>query len=293
MTTPMTFLGLGAMGSALAAAALAAGRPSVVWNRTPDRARALGEHGATVARTVNEAITGGGPIIVCLLDHQSVHAVIDPVAASLSGRVLINLTTTTPNQARELAVWAVEHGITYLDGAIMAVPRMIGQPGAAILYSGSQAAFEENRELLGLWGHSDYFGTDPGMASLNDMAMLVGMYTMFAGFLQGAAMVGAEGVSATEFARRQTPFLAAMTGQLPALAATVDAEDYAGAGQQSLEFTEAALAALVTASVETGVNADVLRPVHDIVRRQITAGYGRQGTARIFEELRTSRNGRR
>ncbi|MET7400066.1 NAD(P)-binding domain-containing protein, partial [Dactylosporangium sp. NPDC005572] len=34
MTTSTTFLGLGAMGRALAAAALAAGRPAVVWNRT-------------------------------------------------------------------------------------------------------------------------------------------------------------------------------------------------------------------------------------------------------------------
>ncbi|MCK9904722.1 dehydrogenase [Parafrankia colletiae] len=289
MTTRTTFLGLGAMGSELAAAALDAGRPSVVWNRTPDRAAALGERGAIVARTVDRAITGDGPIILCLLDHQSVHAVIDPVATSLAGRIMINLTTTTPGQARELAAWATEHGVTYLNGAIMAVPEMIGRPGAVIFYSGAESAFEENRKLLDLWGQSDYFGTDPGMASLRDMAMLVGMYTMFAGFLHGAAMVGVEGVSATEFARRQTPFLAAMTGQLAGLAAAVDAEDYAGAGQQSLEFTEAALASLVTASLEAGVQVDVLRPVHDIVRRQIAAGHGRQGTARIFEELRNAR----
>ncbi|OHV47384.1 NAD(P)-binding domain-containing protein [Pseudofrankia sp. BMG5.36] len=289
MTTRTTFLGLGAMGSALAAAALDAGRPSVVWNRTPGRAGALGERGATIAETVEEAITGDGLIVVCLFDHQSVHAVVDPVAASLAGRTVINLTTTTPDQARELAAWATEHSITYLNGAIMAVPEMIRRPGAAIFYSGPEAAFEENRELLDLWGQSDYFGTDPGMASLRDLAMLVGMYTMFAGFLHGAAMVGVEGVSAAEFARRQTPFLAAMTGQLAGLAATVDAEDYAGAGQQSLEFTEAALASLVTASLDQGVNVEVLRPVLDIVRRQIAAGYGRQGTARIFEELRKAR----
>jgi 3-hydroxyisobutyrate dehydrogenase-like beta-hydroxyacid dehydrogenase len=286
MTTRTTFLGVGAMGGALAGAALDAGRPVVVWNRAPGRARALGERGATVAGTVEDAVTGDGVIVVCLLDHQSVRAVLDPLAAALAGRTVINLTTTTPNQARELARWAAEHGVVYLDGAIMAVPAMIGRPDAAIFCSGPEAAFEENRELLGLWARSEYFGTDPGLASLRDMAMLVGMYTMLAGFLHGAAMVGAEGVSAAEFARRQAPFLAAMTGQLAGFAAVVDARDYAGAGQQSLVFTEAALAALVTASVEVGVDVEVLRPVHDIVRRQIAAGYGRQGTARIVEELR-------
>lgn len=289
MTSRTTFLGLGAMGSALAAATLDAGRPSMVWNRTPSRARTLGERGATVAETVEEAISGDGVIVVCLFDHQSVRAVVDPVAANLAGRTMINLTTTTPNQARGLATWAAKHGVTYLDGAIMAVPATIGRPGTAIFYSGPEAAFDKNRELLDLWGQSDYLGIDPGIASLCDMAMLVGMYTMFTGFLHGAAMVGAEGVSAVEFARRQAPFLAAMTGQLVGLAATVDAKDYAGVGQQSLEFTEVALDSLVTASLDQGVSVEVLRPVLDIVRRQIAAGYGRQGTARIVEELRKSR----
>ena len=289
MTTSTTFLGLGAMGTALATAALDAGRPAVVWNRTPQRTHDLAARGAAVAATVAEAVAGDGVIVVCLFDHRSVHAVLDPVAAELSGRTVVNLTTTTPNESRELATWAAQHGVTYLDGAIMAVPETIGQPGAAILYSGSDAAFTRHRALLDLWGTSSFVGTDAGLAPLHDMAMLVGMYTMFAGFLHGAAMVGSEGVSATEFTARQAPFLAAMTGQLAGLAATVDAKDYTGAGQQSLRFTEAALAALLRATAEQGVNGEVLKPVHDIVTRQIAAGYGEHGTARIVEELRSAR----
>lgn len=291
MTIRTTYLGLGAMGGALAAAALDAGQPAVVWNRTPGRAqaRALHEQGATIAASVEAAIRGDGVIIVCLLDCSSVHAVLDPVTASLAGRTVINLTTTTPNQARHLAAWAVRHDITYLDGAIMAVPVMIGRPEAAVLYSGAEEAYTANRPLLDLWGRSDYYGTDAGMASLRDMAMLVGMYTMIAGFLHGAAMVGAHAVPAVSFADQQAPFLAAMTGRLAGYAATVDAADYAGPGQQSLHFTEAALDALVTASLEENVRVDVLRPVLDLVRRQIAAGHGQLGTARIVEELRETR----
>lgn len=289
MTTSTAFLGLGAMGSALATAALDAGRPVVGWNRTPHRAAPLGERGAEVADTIEQAVTGSRVIVVCLFDHASVHQALDPVIARLSGRTVINLTTTTPGQSRELAVWAAEHHATYLDGAILAVPEMIGGAGSAVFYSGSAAAFKENRALLDLWGESSYFGPDAGMASGYDMAMLVGMYTMFAGFLHGAAMVGSEGVSATEFAARQAPFLAAMTEGFAGFAATIDAKDYAGAGQQSLEFTSGAIGVLMQASVEQGVNPEVLKPMHDIVRRQIAAGFGRQGTARIFEELRSTR----
>jgi hypothetical protein len=70
-------------------------------------------------------------------------------------------------------------------------------------------------------------------------------------------------------------------------AATIDATDYTGEGQQSLEFSD--LTRIVTASVDQGVSAEVLAPVHEMIQRQIAAGHGKQGFARIFEELRTTR----
>ena len=44
-------LGLGPMGRALAAASLAAGHPTVIWNRTPEKAESLVAHGAVFAPT--------------------------------------------------------------------------------------------------------------------------------------------------------------------------------------------------------------------------------------------------
>jgi 3-hydroxyisobutyrate dehydrogenase-like beta-hydroxyacid dehydrogenase len=271
-----TFLGLGEMGSALATAAH--DTDTVVWNRTPKPF-----HGATVADSVEAAVAAEGVIVACLFDLTSVHDVLDPVVDGLAGRTLINLTTTTPNQSRSLAAWAADHGVTYLDGAIMAVPDMIGGPGSAVLYSGDAGAFEANRPLLDRWGTSTFLGTDAGAAALYDMAMLTGMYTMFAGFLHGAAMVAADGGTAQGFAAMQAPFLAAMTGGLAGMASTVDSGSYTG---QSLYFTETALAALLAASAEQSVDTRLLKPVHDLVRSQIEAGFGEQGTARIYEELR-------
>jgi 3-hydroxyisobutyrate dehydrogenase-like beta-hydroxyacid dehydrogenase len=283
-----TFLGLGEMGAALATTALAEDMKPVVWNRNPERAAAfIGR--AKVADTVEEAVNGGGVIVACLLDRTSVHDVLDPVVNGLDGRTLINLTSTTPNESRELAGWAADHGVIYLDGAIMAVPQMIGGSGAHILYSGDAAAFEANQSLLDRWGDSTFLGADAGAAALHDMAMLTGMYTMFAGFLHGAAMMMADGGTAQRFAAMQAPFLAAMTDSLAGLASTVDAADYTGAGQQSLRFTENALRALLTASRDQGVDPLVLQPVYDLVRRQIDKGFGEQGTARMFEELRSTR----
>jgi 3-hydroxyisobutyrate dehydrogenase-like beta-hydroxyacid dehydrogenase len=254
-----------------------AGHPTTVWNRSPAKAKRLAARGGAADGSVEGAVTASPLIVACLFDHASVHEVLDPVAASLRGRALVNLTTTTPRQARELADWAGGHGVSYLDGGIMAVPDMIGRPGSAILYSGSATVYDEHRTLLGRWGQSTYFGPDAGMASLYDLAMLAGMYVMFAGFMHGAAMVGSQGVPAGEFAARATPFLAA----------TIEARDYAGEGQQSLEFSD--LTKLVTATVEQGMSAEVLQPVHAMIQRQIAAGHGDEGFGRIFEELRTTR----
>jgi 3-hydroxyisobutyrate dehydrogenase-like beta-hydroxyacid dehydrogenase len=285
--TPTTVLGLGEMGRALASALIDAGHPTTVWNRSPAKAEPLAERGATVAATVEAAVMAGPLVVACLFDHGSVHQVLDPVAPNLRGRAVVNVTSTTPNQARELADWAARHGAGYLDGGIMAVPEMIGGPGSAVLYSGSEPVFEKHRAVLDRWGQSTYFGRDAGMASLYDLAMLAAMYVMIAGFMHGAAMVGSEGVPARAFATRAAPFLAAMTGALTRYAATIDATDYIGEGQQSLEFSD--LTRIVTASVEQGVSAEVLAPVHEMIQRQIAAGHGKQGFARIFEELRTTR----
>lgn len=277
-------LGLGAMGSELAATLLAAGHPVTVWNRTPGRASALEAAGAAAVADVGTAVAAHALVVACLLDADSVHETLDPVAGSMHGQQLVNLTTTTPNEARELAAWAHGHGIAYLDGGIMATPPMIGLPGAAILYSGDEDLFQRHRATFDRWATSTFHGSDAGLASLYDMAMLAGMYIMFAGFLHGAAMVEASGISATDFASKAQPFLAAMTESFGTTAEIVDAGDYERPGLQSLEFSD--LGSMVRATAEQGVHTGVLDSVQALIRRQIDAGYGTHGFDRIFEELR-------
>lgn len=284
--TPVSVLGLGAMGSALAAALIDAGYPTTVWNRTAGRDADLVARGGAGAPTARAAVTTGRVVVTCLLDHASVHETLDPIVEELRGRTLVNVTTTTPNESRELAAWAAGHGIAYLDGGIMAIPELIGTPGAAILYSGSADVFGAQRELLDLWGSSTYYGADAGMASLYDLAILSGMYVMFAGVVHGAAMVGSEGVSATEFAAKSMPFLAAMVPQIKGLADVIDGGDYAVPGQQSLEFSD--LSKLIRASVDQGVNSDPIAMVQSLIQRQIDAGHGSDGFARIYESVRST-----
>lgn len=279
----VSFLGLGAMGSELARTAMKAGHPTIVWNRTAARTTALVDEGATAAPAPAEALDAD-LIVVCLFDQASVHEVLDPVAHRLAGRRLVNLTTTSPEGARELARWAAGHGAEYLDGGIMATPEMIATPQSAILYSGSAAVFGAHRELFELWGSTEYFGDDAGLASLYDLALLSSMYVMFAGFFHGAAMVGAAGVPAKEFAARAAAWLPALMPTLAEYATVIDGGDYAVPGQQSLLFSD--LSDIVNASRDQGISTEVVDVVQRLIHRQIDAGHGSDGFARIIESIR-------
>ncbi|MFE6974299.1 NAD(P)-dependent oxidoreductase [Streptomyces sp. NPDC057682] len=282
--TDVTVLGLGAMGGALAGALVKAGVPTTVWNRSAGRAGALVTGGAAEAASAAEAVRASPLVVVCLFDHYSVCEVLDPLVDDLAGRKVVNLTTTTPQQARQLATWAARAGIAYLDGGIMAVPSMIGQPGASILYSGSREVFEEHTALFEQWAAGTYFGEDAGLASLYDFALLSAMYVMFAGFMQGAAMLAPAGVPATRFAALAAPWLTAMSGQLAGYAEVIDGGDYTVPGQQSLTFSNLDL--LVEAITDEGVGAEPIAMVQRLIQQQVDAGHGAEGFARIIESLR-------
>jgi 3-hydroxyisobutyrate dehydrogenase-like beta-hydroxyacid dehydrogenase len=287
MTPPqhtVSFLGLGEMGSALARAVLSGGHPTTVWNRNPDKATALVDAGARRADTAADAIEASDLIVVCLFDHQSVHDVLDPLADRLAGRRLLNLTTTSPEGARELAQWASAIGVEYLDGGIIATPSMIGTPQSSVLYSGSLRVYEDHRKLLELWGAPEYFGDDAGLASLYDLALLSSMYVMFAGFFHGAAMVGAVGVPAKEFATRATAWLQNVVPSIAGYAEIIDGGDYSVPGQQSLEFSD--ISDIVDASQALGISTDVVDVVQRLIHRQIDAGHGKDGFARAIESIK-------
>lgn len=282
--TAVTVLGLGPMGRAIAAALVKSGNPTTVWNRTPGKDAEVVGLGAISSPDTASAIEAAELTIAVLGDHASVHEVLDPVAGRLRGKALINLTSTAPEESRELARWAAGHGIDFLDGGIMAVPPMIGGPGASILYSGSEPVFERFRPDLEKLAAADYFGADAGTAALYDFALLAGMYAMFTGFFHGAAMVRSAGVTATEFAPRAVAYVTAMAELLPAYAAVIDSGDYTD-DVQPAKFHKPAFDAIVRASRDAGVALDIVGPIKNLIDRQIADGRAGMGLERIVEEL--------
>ncbi len=248
------------MGLALASAFHSAGHPTTGWNRTAAKAAPLAALGAAVAPTAAEAVAASEVVVICLSVYDTVLATLDGV--DVSGKVLVNLTNGTPNQAREAAAVLTERGATYLDGGIMAVPEMIAQPSALLLYSGAPAAFETHRELLAALGPARHLGADPGLASLYDLALLSGMYGMFAGVFQAISMVASEDVPVAAFAEELlVPWVRAMLAGVPTGAEAIAAGEYL-ADRRALQVNKDGLDNILLASWQQGVPADLLAPMH-------------------------------
>jgi 3-hydroxyisobutyrate dehydrogenase-like beta-hydroxyacid dehydrogenase len=283
---PVTVLGLGSMGEALARALLDTGHRTTVWNRTPDRADALVADGAALAPTARDAVAASPLVIVCVLDHDVVQALLEPVVDALPGRAVINLTSATPERARQTAAWAGDHGIDYLSGSIMVPTPMIGDTEALILYSGSQRVFDEHRATLtSLAGDSDHLGGDPGLASAFDIAMLDIYFSGMTAFLHAAALVGADGIKAQAFLPYAERITTLLHDTLAPLATDVDAGRYPG-DEDNVEMELAAADHIVEASTARGISTSLPELVRSMLQDTVERGHGRDGFSSVIEVLR-------
>ena len=195
-------IGLGAMGSALARALLRDGRRVTVWNRTSAKADPLVRDGAVLAPSVAFAVAASPIVIVCVADYKVTHSIMETkeLAPTLAGRVLVQLSTGTPQEARDSEVWAWERGADYLDGAIQATPSQVGRPDTTIFASGADAAFRRSEPLLkSLAGNVTYLGEPVGSASALDLATLCYVFGAALGFFHGALICESEGLRVDAF----------------------------------------------------------------------------------------------
>ncbi|MFI0351168.1 NAD(P)-dependent oxidoreductase [Actinomadura sp. 9N407] len=290
-STPVTVIGLGLMGQALAGAFLKAGHPTTVWNRTPSKADRLVVEGADLAPTVGAAVKAGSLTIICVTDYPAMYELLGGTGVELDGTMLINLTSSSSAQAREAAGWAEARGARYLDGAIMAVPPAIGTAEAMILHSGPQPDFEAHRPVqLDALGTVTYLGADHGLASLYDVAGLAMMWSVLNAWLQGTAMLRTAGVDAATYAQFARQMAAGVAEWLPGYAEQIDSGSFP-AEVSALETDVRAMAHLIEESEAVGVNAELPKLFKAMADRSIAAGHGGEQYPVLIEEFAGPRGG--
>lgn len=279
----VSVIGLGAMGSALARAFLRAGHPITVWNRTAARAEPLAALGACLAGSAADA-AGASPIcVVCIDNYDATRALLGDtgVLEALSGRTMVQLSTGTPAEARELHALLDPHGVHLLDGAIMPYPDGIGAEDAQILFAGSARSYAACRPVLGcLGGDLRHVGEVIGTAAVLDMALLTHQLANYLGVWHGARACEAEGVGIDVFAS-----MFPQDDPAAHLARRIHRADFDNPGA-TLDVWNAALERIVDHARGAGINQEVPALISSLFRRAIALGHGGRDIGTVIEVLR-------
>ena len=119
--TPPTlaFIGLGALGTPMAANLLQAGHPLLVHNRTPSAAEPLVAAGARWAASPAQAAATADCLCLCLSDDAAVQAVLEDAIAGLQpGSLVIDFSTISPATSRAMATALGQSAVAYIDAPV-------------------------------------------------------------------------------------------------------------------------------------------------------------------------------
>ncbi|TDC69143.1 NAD(P)-dependent oxidoreductase [Actinomadura sp. GC306] len=280
----VSVIGLGDMGSAIARMFVERGYATTVWNRTASKTAPLADAGAAVAATAAEAVAASPLTVLCLLDGTAVDEVLAVVGDTAAGKVLVNVTSCSPAQARANERWAHEQGADYLDGKIMGDPPYVGTTNILLPFSGSRSVFDAHEATLKELGPISYQGEDAGFAAVEFLAQVAVAYELLIGFLHTVRLVQAEGLDVAEFAERVADSVAAYPALLTTMGKAVKNGDYAP-DMGPLNVQAALMDDMISHRESRGVEALRMREVKKLMDARIAEGHGDQGFSSLFELL--------
>ena len=152
MAEKVAFLGLGTMGSGMAANLLKAGFLLTVYNRTATKAQPLVNAGARLAATPADAAKGASVVLTMLADDAASRHVWlgddGALAAADKSAIIIDSSTVSPLWIAELAEHAAQRGLQFLDAPVTG-SRMQAEAGQlSFLVGGSETALAAATPVL-------------------------------------------------------------------------------------------------------------------------------------------------
>ncbi len=203
------FIGLGRMGSGMAASLIEAGHDITVWNRSPEAALALGKKGARVAATAADA-AAQGVLLSMLADDQALSSVLDAgaLAALPHGGVHVNLATVSLPLTRRLVELHRHRGVEYVAAPVFGRPDMAAAGKLQIVAAGSPAMLERVHPLLEAMAQRVWpMGEDPVRAGVVKIAGNFMLASAIESMAEASVLTRAHGVEASDFLEIMTSTL--------------------------------------------------------------------------------------
>jgi len=284
----ISVIGLGSMGAALARALVSKGFQVTVWNRNMEKAQPLIAADAIAAADAKAAIEASPVIVVCVSEYKVTRKILeaDGVAPALKGRTLVQLSTGTPKDARELDTWAKQQGAYCLNGDIMAWPKQMGTDAATISVSGDADVYRQQEDVLrALAGNVVYLGAEPGASGGLFHAVLAYLAGSWIGFCHGALVAEKEGLRPEDLGILLEQISPILSAELKHMGEVIQHGRFSDP-ESTVKTTGEDLLLLVQQAKEAGINSELPEFAAKLFKQAMDAGYGQEEHAAVIKVLR-------
>jgi 3-hydroxyisobutyrate dehydrogenase len=189
----VAILGTGKMGGAMARRLNGAGHDLTLWNRTPERAKAVGV--GKVAATPAEAVTGAEIVISMLTDADAVRTAFlgeGGAATAAQSQVFVEMSTAGPDVAKDIVPAIERAGAQFVEAPVLGSVGAVEAGTLIVLVSGREAAVEHARPVLEALGEVRRLGEVGSAARLKLVAnsMIAGVSALAAELLAAGTAAG-------------------------------------------------------------------------------------------------------
>jgi 3-hydroxyisobutyrate dehydrogenase-like beta-hydroxyacid dehydrogenase len=151
------FLGLGIMGSRMAANVAREGFALTVWTHTPGKAeRWAAEHGAQAVSTPAEVAERSDIVVSMVVDGDQVAGVLlsdhGVIASGRDGLLCVDMSTIAPPQTRRIGAALAERGVAMIDAPVTGSSPRAEDGTLTIMVGGEPDDFEPARPVLNAMG---------------------------------------------------------------------------------------------------------------------------------------------
>lgn len=167
------FIGLGAMGSGMAAELLKAGHKVSVWNRSRGPAEKLAKEGAVVVERPQDAFQGDAAITMLADDDAITSVILEGGVLEHARRDLVHIVTATISVgfAQRLEKLHADLGLAYVAAPVMGRPDVAAAGELNILAAGDAAHIRRIQPLLDAMGKTTWpIGSAPHQANVAKLA---------------------------------------------------------------------------------------------------------------------------
>lgn len=208
----VAILGTGKMGGAMAKRLASAGHEMVLWNRTRQKAEALGV--GTVASSPAEAAQKADVVISILTDAAAVRAAYlgeGGAASAARDQVFVEMSTAGPDVVKEVAPAIERAGAKFIECPVLGSTPAVEAGKCVLIASGDEAAIERARPVFEALGEVRRVRDRESAAALKLVAntMLAGVSALAAELLAAGTAAGVDEEDVFWALTRLVPYLAA------------------------------------------------------------------------------------